>query len=255
MNNFVFYVLGNYSPNICTFGKHKSTCYRLLGFSKDIFLDFGAGVFLKFLRVVKKENIDMNNVLFIISHNHVDHNFSLLLLAPYLYIYNLFHKNKKRVQVYLPRKSILYTIVKAQKSVYDVKALNHFVEFSIDGCNFTFCKTLHKGESFATKIQHKDKTFVYTSDVARYSKDLEEFVEGTDAVLIDAGYPTKRFKSFRNYHGMTDKIIADTCSLKVKTVFATHLRISYKPEDYVNKFPKGKDVHLVKVDKSYEILK
>ena len=59
MNNFGFYVLGNYSPNICTFGKHKSTCYRLLGFSKDIFLDFGAGVFLKFLRVVKKENIDI----------------------------------------------------------------------------------------------------------------------------------------------------------------------------------------------------
>ena len=31
MNNFNFKVLGNYSPNIRTFGKYKNTCYKLNG--------------------------------------------------------------------------------------------------------------------------------------------------------------------------------------------------------------------------------
>ena len=94
MNNFKFYVLGNYSPNIRTFGKCKSTCYMLEGFSQHIFLDFGAGVFSKFIRMVNEGKIDLSKVLIIISHNHVDHNLSLLSLAIYLYIYNLTHKKK-----------------------------------------------------------------------------------------------------------------------------------------------------------------
>ena len=55
MSKFKFYVLGNFSPNIRTFGKCRCTCYFLKGFSKNIFLDFGAGVFRKFCELLKEE--------------------------------------------------------------------------------------------------------------------------------------------------------------------------------------------------------
>ena len=254
MNNFGFYILGNYSPNICTFGKCKSTCYKLTGLSKNIFLDFGAGVFFKFLNMVKSEKMDLNNTLFIISHNHVDHNLSLLFLAIYLYIYNFFHKEKKKVNILLPKKSIIYNLVLKAKGVYNSYILNESVNFTIDECNFSFCRTIHKGESYATKIKYKDKVFVYTSDLARYSKKLKRFVENADSVLIDAGYPTKLFSSFQNYHGKTKQIIEETCSLNVKTVFATHLRFLANFRDYINAFPKDKNVKLVKIDEYYQIL-
>ena len=92
MSKFKFYVLGNFSPNIRTFGKCRCTCYFLKGFSKNIFLDFGAGVFRKFCELLKKKEIDLENIIIIISHNHVDHNFAILSLGAFLKAYNF--KNK-----------------------------------------------------------------------------------------------------------------------------------------------------------------
>ena len=77
MNNFNFKVLGNYSPNIRTFGKYKNTCYKLNGFSKEIFLDFGAGIFFKFLNIVNDEQIDMNDIIVHVFHYSERANYNL----------------------------------------------------------------------------------------------------------------------------------------------------------------------------------
>lgn len=255
MNNFNFYVLGNYSPNIRTFGKYKSTCYRLKGFSKEIFLDFGAGIFFKFLNIVKKEKIDMNDVVIIISHNHIDHNLSLLSLAIYLYFYNKTHKKKKRVRVLLPHRSIIYTVISSLKSVFDVETLNQDTSFSVDNCDFTFCKTIHKGESYATKIQQGNHTFVYTSDIAKTSEELEDFVSGADTVLVDAGYPNKISHSFRNYHGLTSEILQKISSLNVNKILATHIRFFATYTDYLKSIPKNAKVEIVQIDDTYQLFK
>ncbi|MBO5477952.1 MAG: hypothetical protein J6A15_09420 [Clostridia bacterium] len=255
MNNFNFYVLGNYSPNIRTFGKYKSTCYRLMGFSKEIFLDFGAGIFFKFLRIVKKEEIDLNNVMIIISHNHIDHNLSLLSLVIYLYFYNKRHEKKKKVHVILPHRSIIYTFISSLKSVFDVETLNESTAFSVDNCEFTFCKTIHKGESYATKIKLKNHTFVYTSDIAKVSDELEKFIDGADTVLVDAGYPNKLLHSFRNYHGITSEILQKISSLNIKKILATHIRFFAKYSDYLKSIPKKANVKIVQIDDSYKMFK
>lgn len=255
MNNFKFYILGNYSPNIRTFGKCKSTCYMLEGFSQHIFLDFGAGVFSKFIRMVNEGKIDLSKVLIIISHNHVDHNLSLLSLAIYLYIYNLTHKKKIVIDIVLPHKSIVYNIVNKFKGVFNIHVLNEKFMMKIDEAKFTFCKTIHRGESYATKIQIKDKWFVYTSDIARYSDELKDFVWGSESVLIDAGYPKKRFNSFRNYHGRTKDILKDTSKLNVKKIYASHIRFFSNYKDYKNYFPKYVKTQLVKIDNTYKMFK
>ncbi len=255
MNNFKFFVLGNYSPNIRTFGKCKSTCYMLEGFSKHIFLDFGAGVFSKFIRLVNAKIIDINKVIIVISHNHVDHNLSLLSLAFYLHMYNMFHTKKIRIQVILPHKSIVYNIITKFKKVYDVYVLDENFVMKIDDAKFTFCETIHRGKSYATKIQIKDKWFVYTSDLARYSNKLREFVIGSESVLLDAGYPKKRFNSFKNYHGRTGDILSDTAKLNVGKIYASHRRFFSKDNDYEKYFPKNVNTQLVKIDKKYNMFK
>ncbi len=255
MNDFKFLVLGNYSPNIRTFGKNKSTCYMLKGFSKNIFLDFGAGVFSKFMRLVKNNNISLDNIVIIISHNHVDHNLSLLSLALYLINYNIKHKNKVKVDVILPKKSIIYSIISKLKNVFNVSILNENTIIYIDRAKFTFCKTIHKGESYATKIEINNDKFVYTSDLARYSDRLESFVYGADSVLVDAGYPYKRFNTFRNYHGITKEILDETSKLDVRKIYASHIRFFSKYKDYINSFPKSTDTELVLIDKEYNLFK
>jgi len=255
MNNFKFYVLGNYSPNIRTFGKKKSTCYMLEGFSKTIFLDFGAGVFSKFIKMVKANKISLDNIVIIVSHNHIDHNFSLISLALYLLNYNIKHKKKIKVSVILPKRSMVYSIVSRLKYVFNISILNENTELYIDNAKFTFCKTIHKGESYATKIEIGEEKFVYTSDLARYSDKLKDFVYDANSVLIDAGYPSKRFNSFRNYHGITKDILNETSKLHVGKIYASHIRFFSKYRDYINSFPKKCKTELVLIDKEYNIFK
>lgn len=255
MNNFNFYVLGNYSPNIRTFGKYKSTCYRLKGFSKEIFLDFGAGIFSKFFKMAKDENINLNDVIIIISHNHIDHSLSLLSLAMYLYFYNKTNVDKKRVKIILPNRSIIYTFINSLKSVFDVEILNTDTKVNVDNCEFTFCKTIHKGESYATKIKFKNHTFVYTSDIAKVSDELKMFIKKADVVLVDAGYPNKLFHSFRNYHGLTSEILSDLNKAKVPKILATHIRFFATTKDYIKSIPKGANVEMVQMDEEYKMFK
>lgn len=254
MNNFKFYVLGNYSPNIRTFGKCKSTCYMLIGFKRLVFLDFGAGIFNDFKCIIEKNNIDYNEIIIVISHNHIDHNFSLLELSSYLEEYNRKNGTKVKVKVVMPKKSIIYSLAN-KSSVFDIYILNEEFKMNIGGAKFSFCKTIHKGESYATKIEYKDKAFVYTSDIARYSNKLRDFVRNSDTVLVDAGYPNKKFNNFRNYHGRTKEIIEETTKLNVKKIYATHLRFFSKYEDYIKCFPNNQDVELVKEDNEYNLFK
>lgn len=255
MNNFSFYVLGNFSPNINTFGKRKSTCYLLKGFSKYIFLDFGAGVFSKFLNMVKNNKISLDNIYIIISHNHVDHNLSLLSLGVYLLKYNKKNNKKIKVDVVLPKRSIVFNIIIKFKDVYDIHILDENTIIHIDNATFSFCETIHKGKSYATKIQVENRAFVYTSDIARYSSKLRKFVDGSDSVLIDAGYPRKRLKLFRNYHGITKEILNETAKLEVRKIYATHIRFFSNVKDYYSSFPKNIDTELVAIDKDYRMFK
>lgn len=255
MNNFNFKVLGNYSPNIRTFGKYKNTCYKLNGFSKKIFLDFGAGIFFKFLNIINDEQIDMNDIIIIISHNHIDHNLSLLELAIYLYFYNKKHIQKKKVKVILPHRSIIYTFIKSLKTVFDVETLNDKTTFDVDNCKFSFCKTIHKGESYATKIQSENHSFVYTSDIARFSNELEEFIRNSDTVLVDAGYPNKILHSFRNYHGITSEILKKINQLNVDKILATHIRFFATYRDYIKSIPKDANVEIVQIDDTHQLFK
>ncbi len=255
MNNFSFYVLGNHSPNFRLFGRYKCTCYMLNGFDKKIFLDFGAGIFFRFLNIIKKQKINFDDIVIIISHNHLDHNLSLILLSIYLCVYNIFHKHNKRVKVILPNNNYMYKYINFFKNEYDIQILTKDTKFNMNECEFSFCRTIHKGGSFATKIKYKDNTFVYTADIAKVSNSLVDFVKNANVVMVDAGYPNKKIDSFSEYHGMTEDIMRDLDGCNIRKILATHLRICYKLKDYIQKFPKEANIEMVKENNTYNLFK
>lgn len=241
------YVFGNYSPNLK--GKPGS-CYYINGFKMPILLDFGVGNYK-----LVKEKIDLQNIdeiMIIISHNHTDHLFGIFKLLNKLVKYN------KKVTVFMPAKGFMFKILKLMYSrKIDVKPLNEATELLIDGHKFSFCKTQHSVESYATKIENGTNSFIYTSDIFDVDDNLKRFCKNSDIVLIDSGIPEKSEKiSLKGYHGETKYILnsffQDDCN--VKRVYASHLKAKVPDEEYFNIFPKDRDITLIKMGNSYEIL-
>lgn len=241
------YVFGNYSPNLK--GKPGS-CYYINGFRIPILLDFGTRNYN-----LVKEKIDLksiNEIIIIISHNHSDHLFGIFKLLNKVKKYNI------NATVFMPATGIMFKVLKILYSKnIEIRELNEKTEFLIDGHKFSFCKTIHKVESYATKIENGKSSFVYTSDIFDVDDKLKKFCKGSDIVLIDSGIPEKSEKiSLKGYHGETkyilDLFLNKDCN--IKKVYASHLKAKVSDEQYFNIFPKDKDITLIKMGKSYNIL-
>ena len=229
-------VLGNYAPNLKGL---PGSSYLINGLSKIILLDLGNGNFKKLVKEINEDQI--SNLIVILSHNHVDHSYDVLKLASYL------KKCKKKIKIYLPKKSLMYEIIVNFKRVFDVNIINEKTKIYIDDCVIDFCQTFHRGESYATRITKCDKTFVYTSDMSYMSIGLKYFCKGANVVLIDSGIPLENKFHLKGYHGITkdilEELFSDECN--VKCVLASHLKASIKDEDYIRVFPKKGNVNLV----------
>ena len=76
-------------------------------------------------------------------------------------------------------------------------------------------------------------------------------------MLIDSGIPEKSEKiSLKGYHGETKYILNSFLAddFNIKKVYASHLKAKVPDEEYFNIFPKGRDITLIKMGNSYNIL-
>lgn len=237
-------VLGNYAPNLEGL---PGSSYLLKGFSRPILLDLGNGNFKRLIKEINEN--ELSDLIVILSHNHVDHSYDVLKLASYL------KKCKKRIKIYLPKKSVMYEIIVNFKKVFDVNIINEKTKIHIDDYIIDFCQTFHRGESYATRIKNESKAFVYTSDMSYMSRGLKYFCKEADVVLIDSGIPLENKFHLKGYHGITKEILEDLFSdeCNVKCVLASHLKAKIKDEDYIGVFPENKNVNLVKMGNEYKI--
>lgn len=238
-------VYGNYSPNTAGL---PGSCYLLEGMTRKVIFDLGNGNFKNLKKDLSDEEI--KNSLFILSHNHVDHSWDVIKLARYL-IYK-----KEKVDIYLPKKSLIFWFVSRLNNVFNIHILNGSVKIKIDEFEISFCRTIHKGESYATKIVGKTIDFVYTSDMAYVSDKVKEFCKDADVVLIDSGHPCKdELFSLKGYHGKTKDILNQLFSIEcnVKKILASHLKANLKREKYLMAFPPNKDITLVKRGARYSL--
>lgn len=235
-------VIGNYAPNLKGL---PGSCYLLRGIENFIVLDIGNGNIKGLLKEIKKEELD--KLVIIISHNHIDHSLDIFKLI------NILKKLNKKVKVYLPKKSLIYYILIKFKNVFDVHVINEKVKIELEDVKIDFCQTFHRGESYATRIRINDKIFVYTSDFSYVSRGLKDFCKDADVVLIDSGIPIDNKFHLNGYHGLTKDILDDFFSeeCNVKKVLASHLKGYLKDDIYFNVFPKNKNVILVKIGMEY----
>lgn len=239
-------VIGNYSPN---FRGKPCSCYTIFGMTKLIILDMGFGNYKKIVEIL--ENGNYQDIILIISHRHLDHCFDVLFL-----IFYLKRKNKK-ITVFIPSNNYIYSILNIFDDVIFLNKLNNNTIFKVDEYTFTFCKTKHKVESYATKIIGMTKCFVYTSDISLVCEDLENFCKEANCVLIDGGNPNINNKFYLNgYHGNTkkilDKLLSNRCG--VRKIFVSHLKSYVKDEEYKRVFPENKNIEIAKIGKTYEIM-
>lgn len=235
-------VLGNYAPNLKGL---PGSCYILSGIENIIILDLGNGNIKSLLNEIKKEDLD--RVIIILSHNHIDHSFDILRIIKILKKWN------KKVKLYLPKKSLMYYFIIKFKTVFDINIINEKTIINLEDITIDFCQTFHRGESYATRIRINDKIFVYTSDFSYVSRGLKDFCKDADVVLIDSGIPIDNKFHLNGYHGLTKDILDDFFSeeCNVKKVLASHLKGYLKDEIYFNVFPKNKNVILVKIGMEY----
>lgn len=248
-------VLGNYAPNLKSIKKYPCSGYYIRGLDKPIILDLGVGILPKLFKELKKNNENIYNTILIISHNHIDHSFDMIPLSFLLLKRKLLDKNNKKVKIFLPKRSMIYTYVKLFSNVFDFHVINEDTTFEINGYNFSFCQAEHRGESYATKIEKGKDNFVYTSDMAYASRKIRSFCKNSNCALIDSGHPNKdSAKTLPGYHGKTQEIVEDLIDSGVKKILASHLKTSLKDEDYIRVFPKDYNILLAKVNNEYDIL-
>lgn len=185
-------VIGCYSPNI----RFKpTTCYKIRIAKKNLFLDMGYGNLKKTIKY------DLNNSVIIISHNHVDHVLGLIQLARYLKKKKIKLNNK--IKVYMPKNNKgfnIYKYVKKYDDWFDLEAINKDSKIELNNVEITFCETIHKGETYAIKLKYGEKVFVYTSDIAKVDKKLQDFIKNANLVLMEGGHPVSRTFSLGDYH-------------------------------------------------------
>lgn len=235
-------VIGNYAPNLKGL---PGSCYLLRGIENIIVLDIGNGNIKGLLKEIKKEELD--KLVIIISHNHIDHSLDIFKLI------NILKKLNKKVKVYLPKKSLIYYILIKFKNVFDVHVINEKVKIELEDVKIDFCQTFHRGESYAIRIKKQNSIFVYTSDFSYVSMGLKYFCKNADVVLVDGGIPIANKFHLYGYHGLTQEILSDLFSKEcnVKKVILSHLKAYLKDEDYIRIFGKNKNVILAKIGKEY----
>lgn len=259
-------VLGNYAPNLKGCSKYPCSGYYIKGLKRPVILDLGVGILPRLFKELKSNKESIYNTIFIISHNHIDHSFDMIPLSIFLLkgkIGNKFNRiirkenesTNKKVKIYLPKRSLMYTYVKLFKNVFDIRIINEKTSFELEDCIFSFCQTEHRGESYATKIEKNNKTFIYTSDMAYASRKIRKFCKNSNCALIDSGHPNKdRTKTLPGYHGKTQEVVEDLRESGVEMILASHLKASLKDEEYINVFPKDYNILLAKMGNEYEIL-
>lgn len=258
-SNIKVKVLGNYAPNMKGIKKYPCSGYYVKGLEKPVILDLGIGILPKLFKELENENSSIYDSIIVISHNHIDHSFDMIPLSIKVLLKYVKSKeskvSNKKIKIYLPKRSLMYTYVKAFSSVFEMNIINEKTTFNLGEYKFSFCQAEHRGESYATKIENGEKNFVYTSDMAYASRKIRKFCKNSDCVLIDSGHPNKdSAKTLPGYHGNTREIVEDLMDSGVKRILASHLKTSLKDEDYLKVFPIGYDISLAKINKEYNVL-
>ena len=178
---------------------------------------------------------DLHNLSVIVSHLHRDH---------YNDIYNLqyssfvFH-NQKRIEmpinIYLPStpETIVNDIIGETNSYANFHTIGEDTVLSIGDINISFCKTDHPVETYAIRLDKRDKSIVYSSDTSYSAKNrLAEFAKDADLLICESSLLKNYGFPEINSHLTAEQAAKIARQSNVKGLALTH----FWPEEDVQKY-------------------
>lgn len=188
----------------------------------NILLDAGSGTLGRLTKAGKDyQDIDV----IVVSHIHPDHVSDLAAL------FHVMYGNAKR-----PRTKPLRVFGGIGYKKWHSGLISYFSQWpssgkknkltifesvkrkELKGVTFTFAKGNHDESSILTKITHKRKTLVYTSDTG-YDHGLVEFCDGADAVIVECNDPAG--------HESTRHMNPSLCGTLAQEAGTKHLIVSH----------------------------
>ena len=171
-------VLGAHGPYAPVGGATSSYLIEAVGM--NILLDMGSGSLANLQKYVSVGDVDA----IVLTHAHYDHTADFYL---YKYALGIKKKNGKSFKcplVCMPEPCALAG--DGDEGILDVIYASEQPEIEIGNVRLSFKEMRHPARCFGVRVTCEGKTIAYTGDTNTCA-GLEEFVEGSDLAVIDAG--------------------------------------------------------------------
>ena len=192
--------------------------------NKKILLDCGSGV----SRMMQFPE-DLNNLMIILSHLHIDHYCDLGSFQFASYVYKKLGLIDKRINVFVPED---YERVSHFFESESYLSFNHYNENTCLCGEFdiSFLNNIHSVKTYSVKIVWDDTVIVYTADTD-YNEKLIEFARDADLLINEATFLRGQNKTVGHMYAYEAGKLAHEAG--VKQLMLTHFWPEISKEEYV----------------------
>jgi ribonuclease BN (tRNA processing enzyme) len=167
-------VLGKYGP----YPKAGGACssYLIRTNSSNILIDLGTGSLSNLQKMLELNDID----LIILSHLHSDHISDVLTLRYAIQVLKL-----KPIKLYMPKSPEAEVDIISSGDRFIIDTIQDEQSFAFNDLQISFKKMKHPVETYAIKIKHEGKSFVFSGDTV-FNSDIIKLSKNCDLLLFDS---------------------------------------------------------------------
>lgn len=213
-------VLGSVSPHC---HNEKNCPGYLVTTDNKILLDCGNGI----TRNLNYPH-DLQDLHIFISHLHHDHFGDILSLAYDTYVYHNLDLLDKKIKVYIPKPT-------SEEELLDYKLLTNLGQeqyleiipyqkediLKIGETTISFSPNPHSIPSYSIKVQHNNKSLVYSGDTGYIGNTIETFAAGSNLLICESTF-LKGQKRKKDYHLYAHEAANIAASAQVNKLLLTH---------------------------------
>lgn len=193
---------------------NPTSSYLIQSPEGNVLLDCGSGSMMALDGLIDLEELDY----IFISHKHPDHIADLGVLQHRRLVKKMMQQDLPDLQIFGAFEDLLKSEIEAINSsqVFNLAEVKHIGPFTV-----RFQQTNHPVETYAIRLEVRDKSIVYTSDTA-YCEDLIEFAKDADLLVTESSlYPT--MDGTQSGHMNVNEAINFSIKSQAKQVLLSHL--------------------------------
>lgn len=223
-------VLGTQSP-VCKAG-HNCPGFFIQDKNNRILLDCGSGTH----SLLTYPN-DLQNLSVIISHLHRDHYNDIYNLQYGSYVFHNQKRIERPIDIYMPKtpEKKVEDVKRETESYANYHSIDENTIIKIGDMKISFCRTDHPLETYAIKLQNRDKSIVYTSDTSYSAKDrIVNFAKDADLLICESSLLREHGFPEINSHLTAEQAAEIAKQANVRGLALTHFWLEEDVQKYVN---------------------